>query len=381
MEITLGPFYTCFLATFFLAIYLHIIIQHSSVFREWMIKFSIIGVLLILIRMLIPINFPFTYTIYSYQFLPRLTEFTNYELFGTTFQVSDVMYLAWFFIAIILLIKLIIQYWKMKQYLSLFFIEKDGENQYLYNLLYKYCKREIEISIVPETISPAITGLWKPILILPDVTCFSNRELEYVFMHEIEHYNKKHLWFGLIMEIFCRIHWWNPFVQYVKKEFSLFLELSNDFLLIQSVPDFNVAEYADLIVKTSRKIYDSKNIVPISSINFVIDKKDILKTRVQFILDKQVSNHVRRWQTLICVGIVSISVLLSIFVVPEARFPDNPEEQGGAVEITEENAYILITDTGYSIYVYGKLWGNIDYIPEDFKNLPIYNEGDVIDEK
>lgn len=381
MEITFGPFYTCFLATIFLAVYLYIIIHHSAVFQEWIIRCSIIGILMILLRMIVPINFPFTYTIYSYKFLPILTEFTTYYIPRTSLQVMDVMFGVWFLIAIILLFRLLLRYKRMKQYLDMFYVKREGEYEDFYNLLDKYSKKEIRIAIVPEMISPAITGFNKPILILSDFMHFSARELEYIFKHEIEHYNKKHLWFGLITEIFCRINWWNPFAWYVKNEFSLFLELSNDYLLIQSDSDFDVVAYADLIVKTAKKIHTSKNLTPISSLNFVVEKKSILKTRVEFLLEKSGSSCVRKWQKILCIGIVSISVLLTIFVVPEARFPDDPAEQDGAVEIAEDNAYIRVTEKGYSIFVYGKYFGTINYIPEDFKNLPIYNEGDIIDNK
>lgn len=381
MEITFGPFYTCFLATIFLAVYLYIIIHHSAIFQEWLIRCSIIGILMIIFRMIVPINFPFTYTIYSYKFLPILTEFTTYYIPRTSLQVMDVMFGVWFLTAIILLFRLFLRYRRMNQYLTMFYVKREGEYEDFYNLLDKYSKKEIRIAIVPEMISPAITGFSKPILILSDSAHFSARELEYVFKHEIEHYNKKHLWFGLITEIFCRINWWNPFAWYVKNEFSLFLELSNDYLLIQSDAEFDVVAYADLIVKTAKKIHTSKELTLISSLDFVVEKKSILKTRVEFLLEKSDSGYVKKWQKLFCIGFVSISVLLTIFVVPEARFPDNPKKQEGAVEITEENAYILKTENAYSIFVYGEYFGTIDYIPEDLKNIPIYNEGDIIDNK
>ena len=93
---------------------------------------------------------------------------------------------------------------------------------------------------------------------MPDGQSFSETELKYICLHEIAHYKEHHLWLGFLMEIICRIHWWNPFVQHLKKEFMLFLELSNDFFLIQSNPKFSVTDYAELIVKTAKRIQSAR---------------------------------------------------------------------------------------------------------------------------
>ena len=56
MQLTFGPFFTCFIITLFLAVYLYIITHHTSVFHKRTIQFSLIGILIILIRMSIPFN-------------------------------------------------------------------------------------------------------------------------------------------------------------------------------------------------------------------------------------------------------------------------------------------------------------------------------------
>ena len=77
MALSFGPFFTCFIVTLFLTVYLHIIMHHTSVFHKRTIQFSLIGILVILIRMSIPFNFPFTYSFQSYQVLPRILDFYN----------------------------------------------------------------------------------------------------------------------------------------------------------------------------------------------------------------------------------------------------------------------------------------------------------------
>lgn len=237
MPFTFGPFLTCFIITFFLTIFLHFIIHHSSIFFEEIIKISIIGSLIIFIRMVIPINFPFTYTIYSYEFLPKLLNFAAYPDPESAIRVDTIMLATWFIIAAFLLLRLLFRYLRLKHYLSQFYVTDTEQWRRVKENLQPYCKRTITIAVIPYSISPAITGFFNPTIILPDISHFSEEEIHYICVHEISHYTKHHLWLSLLMEIVCRIHWWNPLVQYMKKEFSLFLELSNDFFLIQTTPN------------------------------------------------------------------------------------------------------------------------------------------------
>ena len=85
MALSFGPFFTCFIVTLFLTVYLHIIMHHTSVFHKRTIQFSLIGILVILIRMSIPFNSPFTYSFQSYQVLPRILDFTTQILLAAVY--------------------------------------------------------------------------------------------------------------------------------------------------------------------------------------------------------------------------------------------------------------------------------------------------------
>lgn len=44
--------------------------------------------------------------------------------------------------------------------------------------------------------------------------------------------------------------------------------------------------------------------------------------------------------------------------------------------LTPENTYIIDTGNIYQIYLDGEFFAEIDHIPEDLKNIPVYEEGD-----
>ena len=117
MALSFGPFFTCFIVTLFLTVYLHIIMHHTSVFHKRTIQFSLIGILVILIRMSIPFNFPFTYSFQSYQVLPRILDFTTQNIAGCRLRVDTLIFSIWFTVAFILLLRLLVQYIRLHHFL------------------------------------------------------------------------------------------------------------------------------------------------------------------------------------------------------------------------------------------------------------------------
>ena len=375
MSFSFGPFFTCFIITFFLTGYLHIISHRNTFFSKRKIRFLMISILIILIRMIIPLNFPFTYSVYSYHFLPIITEVTTIQIANSNLIIADLILIIWLIIAFILLIKFLIQTIKLQRYLSQFYIENNEKWSYLFNLLHNYYKKPIHIAIIPKPISPAITGLFTPTLILPDINDFSDSELEYICLHEIEHYKQHHIWLSLLMEIVCRIHWWNPLVQYMKKEYALFLEFSNDFFLIHSKPDFNTIDYAELIIKTTKKIQVNRQPTACSLMSFTIKHSSVLERRIKYILNSK--KEKKHKETLfLYYSFICLAVFLSVFFTPEASFRKiESAEENGVTQINKENTYILETENGYSIYVDGNFFATVDTIPSDLQSVPIYKKG------
>lgn len=375
MSFSFGPFFTCFIITFFLTGYLHIISHRNTFFSKHKIRFLMISILIILIRMIIPLNFPFTYSVYSYHFLPIITEVTTIQIANSNLIIADLILITWLIIAFILLIKFLVQTIKLQRYLSQFYIENNEKWSYLFNLLYKYYKKPIHIAIIQKPISPAITGLFTPTLILPDINEFSDNEIEYICLHEIAHYKQHHVWLSLLMEIVCRIHWWNPLVQYMKKEYALFLEFSNDFFLIHSKPDFNTIDYAELIIKITKKIQVNKQPTACGLMSFTIKHPSMLERRIKYILNsKKKKKH--KEKLFLYYSFICFAIFLSVFFTPEASFRKiESTKENGVTQINEENAYILETENGYSIYVDGDFFATVDTIPSDLQSVPIYKKG------
>ena len=383
MTITFGPFFLCFFITCLLSCFLHFILYRSMYFPRNTMNLLFMGILVILIRMLFPLNFPFTHSIYSYHILPKLMEFTTEPLMSSNLTVQGLLVGIWSIISILLLIRFLFQYRKVHQYLSLFYIQNTNEWKWLFNICSKHFTKPIKIAIIDKRISPAVIGLFNPVLILPDTKYFTNEEMEYICMHEISHFKQRHLWISLLMEIICCIHWWNPLIKYLKKDYMLFLELSNDFHLIRSSTNFNAICYAELIIKTAKQITLENSSYFCNSVNFVVKNQTILTTRINYIINSETSKSSKQIIRSFCgFFFICATIIFSIFFVPEVSYRQmSPATGNGITEITKNNAYILKTATDYRIYVNEKYFATVTSVPKEFENLPIYAEGGDYHEK
>jgi bla regulator protein BlaR1 len=62
--------------------------------------------------------------------------------------------------------------------------------------------------------APALTGLWKPTILLPtrSLEKLDDEALRFVLLHELAHLRRRDLWTNWILAVLRSLHWFNPFV-------------------------------------------------------------------------------------------------------------------------------------------------------------------------
>lgn len=382
MSLSPGPFYICFIVSILLTIYLYVILHHTSLFYGHVIRLIIIGIVLVFVRMSIPVNFPFSYTVYSYKILLPILKLFSIPIGIKNYILFDLLFAIWSIISIILLIRLMIHYKKAKEYFSYFCVTNDKKYHNLFNIVKEYYDKPIQISIVPDNISPGIIGIIHPILILPNTDTLTEEELRYICIHEIGHIKNHHLTLTLLLEITCCMQWWNISIYIIKKEYSLFLELANDKYVINTYNNFNKITYANLMIKVAKSLSSSSRLSIIDSLCFTTNYHSATNTRVKFILNDNIAfdTH-KKYNKLIHFPIIICIVLASLFFVPEATMYSPGNTVGDGIDITENNAYFTENEEGYTFHLNGESSFFGKEIPEDMKEIPIIKEGEKIHEK
>ena len=251
MAVSLGPFMTCFLAVLFLTVYIYIVIYVKKDILYSGMKLVFAGIALILIRMMIPFNFPFTQTIVSYKILPPVNKFLFDYIGDTKIDMATILFIIWIAVT---LIKIGYFGWEQQKYracLLPFAVKNWDDYPQLKNVLGR-CKISFwRVCIVPMNISPAVVGIRKPILVLPEYP-FSENELYYVCLHEAEHCRNHDLWLRLLLDIVICTQWFNPLVYFMQRELTLAFELSNDRVILDTMTERQKMEYAECVMKMVR---------------------------------------------------------------------------------------------------------------------------------
>lgn len=285
MDISMGPFITCTLGITFLTVYLYIILYKLNHPYIYGAKVIFAGIAVIFLRMCIPVNFPFTYTIPSRKLLLPLASIVYVDIGKSGYMLSHILMLFWLVIAAVRLTKLYTRSAHLSSYLNVYTVREEDQYKSLFAAVKKHSAKPMNIAVVPQNISPAISGILHPTIIFPkSYERFTAEEMDYICMHEINHYKNHDLWMKRLLEVLSCIHWWNPLVYLMKREYALTLELASDYLLMQEHSNYNSIDYAELILKIVR----SEITAPINSseelTSFVRKNHSDLKMRLSFIL-------------------------------------------------------------------------------------------------
>ena len=108
-------------------------------------------------------------------------------------------------------------------------------------------KTRVELSCNPLIASPMLIGFFSPRIILP-VREWEDKELSYIFVHELVHYKQGDMFYKWLIQIVVCAHWFNPFVYLLEKEVNKSCELSCDEKVISALDDDERREYGDTLI-------------------------------------------------------------------------------------------------------------------------------------
>lgn len=97
---------------------------------------------------------------------------------------------------------------------------------------------EVPVRVSNLADTPMLTGLFHPIILLPDNE-YSETELHFIFRHELIHYRRGDIWYQFIMLIFLSLHWFNPIAHIMTKTAELDGETSCDEAVLKDAAHYD----------------------------------------------------------------------------------------------------------------------------------------------
>lgn len=130
--------------------------------------------------------------------------------------------------------------------------------------------------------SPLMTGVFKPVLILPEAA-LTDEQLKNVVLHEMTHYKRKDMlikWFSLFVK---SIHFFNPAVYFVCRQLDEECEISCDAVVVKNMSRESELSYVNTILSLLSE--STSKCVPLTT--GMAGSKETLKKRFLLIKNKK----------------------------------------------------------------------------------------------
>lgn len=341
------------------------------IYLKRLVKFCLYLVALIIIRLMLPFEFPFTKTLPNTSFMPFIQSILYSKIPYIYSPVQNTLCFIWIVGIIFFAFRSTVKYYTFNRLIRCIPSEhkydailKKVVKHYTFNKNYE----QIKIITIPDISSPAIVGLFRPMIILPSANLDEN-EIFYILAHELQHYKHKDLFFKFICEITKILYWWNPILRLLCKQLNTLSEINTDLETTRQLNEQECVDYLDCLLKLSRfwqKTNSSKLTLAFSSEN-----STTLSKRFHIILSSNKNISSRKYNIatlLICITflLLSYSVTFEAYVT-DAKILDN------TIPVNTNTFYLLENNGKYELYINDKYVST--FTTKDlkgFEGVPIY---------
>lgn len=325
-ELFLQVLYTSVLGSILISI---IMITNNKLLTKYSYTLNYFLSIIVIIRMLfiakIEINMPILNKIFTNK---EGINNLNYYLFKAstdsklTFDYINIISIVWLIGAVIIIIYY--AYFQFIFYFKLTSSIQTNRNNNLQNLLNtqaraKGISKNIKVNVVNGIPSPLIIGILKNTIVIPSNN-YTEKELKFIFNHEITHIKRKDNLLKLLMIFALALHWFNPFVYILRKFFYEQCELSCDEQVIKNIEIMEVKEYALLLLNSVK--YKNNLRTSAMSSELTSKKINITKRRIESMLNLKT----KKKGTLIAT--MSLLVIGGTIFANSTAFADTPQDNG-----------------------------------------------------
>ena len=262
------------------------------------------------------------------------------------------LFFIWSALALVLFVRKVTVYQGFIQYIKAG--NKEISDIKILNLLSDceeklHIKTRVELSCNPLIASPMQIGFFRPRIILP-VGELEDKELSYIFVHELTHYKQRDMFYKWLIQIVVCAHWFNPFVYLLEKEVNKSCELSCDEKVISVLDDTARREYGDTLISflKSNNLYKSS----LASVTLT-EGAEQLKERLGAIMNfKSKTKTIRVLTGILTLFILSGAVFIGGYSVSAAA--DSKGTSKSSIPEKKDNGkstYIYDENLGYGWYL------------------------------
>lgn len=243
---------------------LKVIFRNDNVILRLDVRFVMLCLLLVVLRLSIPVESPLVSRIPVFKLYPEAYRFMREPLFewiGMGINRIGILTAGWVIGALVWIVKRGRVYYltarQIRSYRTLRNPEFDRAVEKINGEWGKGTKFRL-VTAKNETV-PCVFGVFRPYIVVPDRN-YSSKEIYYILKHEMLHFYRGDMAIRILCEILKSVYWWNPLIYVLANLVVDMQEINVDFEIIRKLPDLEQLDYSDCLVSVIRAdVYRKRN--------------------------------------------------------------------------------------------------------------------------
>lgn len=366
MDLTVSSVLTMCLFNSILILVLCLVFKNNYIMQKIGPRCMIVIFLAIIIRMFIPIEFPYTYSVRIVDILTPFRRFLTYSIINKPIELMTwhVLIAIWLVGIVVCLVMKTVKYVRCIRIIGLLNEEQWDEVCQKYSLKLESFEEVKSVKLVycRHFDSPYLVGLGKYYLILP-YKDYSSEDFRYIVLHELMHVRNKDIIWKVIIDLLCVAFWWNPVIYLLKNQVSKLIEMRNDMQILEILSEGEKVAYMKCLKSTAMDLAGKDMTFGVS-----FNRSDLkeLNRRMKLIVN---DNKYSRSLQYILTMLVMIVLVVTSAIIFEPYSLEKVEEYEA---LTDVNTFLIKNESQYDVYVDGEYLFSTEDI-EPFKGVNIYN--------
>ncbi len=340
--------------------------------RFFMIKVPVvvyyIPSILILLRLLVPLDSPFFYIVHSYIFLPTLNDFFERTIISNI-SLGSIIHIIWLGGFLFFLFRWLYLVISSNKIIFLLKINSKKATSDYFTTISSLNINPKKVLFNKDINEVMTVGFFDYYILLPDIQ-YTDKELKFILSHEYYHIHFKDILVLNIIHIFSCFFWWNPLIKLIEHDLALLMEFRCDEYTTKFFSVSEKLEYTDSLIKMIKLNHD--NNITFRKINFSLDSPTSpIILRAFRIIDGDYSKQHTFWSVILLEFILFIT---SYFFILQPYYNPNNFPIEDEILVDETNSFIKKDQSDYFLYIDGESWGKIskeELLTQPYCNLKI----------
>lgn len=331
---------------------LQLLLTRKRAYHVFRIDFIAAFAVIVLVRMLLPVEFINTHTLASRTIVPAIYTILTSPLFGAI-TIGRLLTGIWLLGTLIGLTRLALRTRRLN---------RAAAHLPAAIIPAKYAvPRNVRIASMPGCASPFVCGVRHPQLVLPDIP-MPPATLTSVLRHELQHIRNHDVAWKYALAMFVCVYWWFPPIYLLRRQVNLIIEMRVDQQVVRA--GSGATDYAQSLVSITRVLQSQPAATYQPALaallpQFTVFEGATLRERIEFML---AGRQVQRTNPLLLTLIVVAALLASAIIVePDfSNYPEVQEQLTGTFELIPGRDFIYEHNGKYVLMIDGQSMGRID---------------------